>query len=100
MGNELITYVREKKILFMGSGADKQTVELLRKVYQERGGPQTIQEVRDLLDANDKLRCILEDGGLNWPDSDADVTGQDGFFDTMGEDTAAKVVKYLDTLEL
>lgn len=40
MGNQLITYIREKRILFMSGEVTNHTVEVLRKYYQEQsGGP-------------------------------------------------------------
>jgi hypothetical protein len=84
----MITYVREKRILFMSAQSDKQSVEILRKMYQEQGGPNAINDVRDFIDNHSSIKTILEDGGLGWPDNDAEITGSSGFFDSMEEDTA------------
>ncbi len=91
MGPRLVKYAKDKTIQFMG---DDSTKERLRKFYGEEG---SIKIVQELLDQNPDLNTILEDNGLQWPDTDAKVTGSGGFFEQMDDNCAEAIVTYLET---
>lgn len=99
MGNTMITYVKDNRVVFMAGEQAKPTVEFLKKAYEESGGPSIIGDIRSDLDAHPEVKGILENEGLIWPDNNDEIVGSGGFFDSLSEEGALQIAKYIGKSE-